>query len=77
MKKIQSILLSLCFLIIAAVSHAQSGTGSDEKVQMAEGMRASGKIYVVVAVVMVILAGLIIYVIQLDRKIRKLEKEIR
>ncbi|MEY4628864.1 MAG: hypothetical protein RLZZ595_1190 [Bacteroidota bacterium] len=38
-------------------------------------MRSNGKIYVVVAVVLTILFGLIAYVIRLDRKITKLEKE--
>ena len=38
-------------------------------------MRSDGKIYVVVAIVVTILAGLIIYVARLDRKITKLEKE--
>ena len=37
-------------------------------------MRSEGKIYVVLAVVVTILAGLILYVSRLDRKISKLEK---
>ena len=41
---------------------------------MADAMRADGKIYVVVAVILTILAGLILYVISIDRKIGKLEK---
>ena len=36
-------------------------------------MRADGKIYVVMAVVITILTGLIIYLIRLDRKITRLE----
>lgn len=42
---------------------------------MASLMRSNGKIYVVVAVVLTILFGLIAYLIRLDRKISKLEKE--
>ena len=38
-------------------------------------MHSNGKIYVVVLVVMVILSGLFIYVINLDRKISQLEKD--
>jgi CcmD family protein len=38
-------------------------------------MRSNGKIYVVVAVCLVILIGLFVYVAGLDRKIRKLEKD--
>ena len=37
-------------------------------------MRSEGKIYVVMAVVITILAGLLVYVARLDRKISKLEK---
>ena len=44
-------------------------------VEMADGMRQSGKIYVVIAVILTILGGLIFYVIRLDRKISRLEKE--
>ena len=38
-------------------------------------MRDNGRIYVVVAVMVTILLGLIIYLVRLDRKIGKLEKE--
>jgi hypothetical protein len=38
-------------------------------------MRSNGKIYVVAAIVITILVGLIIYVMRLDRKISRLEKE--
>ena len=44
---------------------------------MADRMRADGKIYVVVAVLTLILLGLILYVVRLDRKISRLEKEIK
>lgn len=37
-------------------------------------MRSEGKIYVVMVVVITILAGLILYVSRLDRKLNKLEK---
>ena len=37
-------------------------------------MRNNGKIYVVVTVVLIILVGLLLYLIRLDRKITKLEK---
>lgn len=37
-------------------------------------MNSNGKIFVVVAVVVIILIGLFIYLINLDRKIKKLEK---
>jgi hypothetical protein len=43
---------------------------------MADLMRSNGKIYVVLAVMLTILAGLIIYLIRLDKKMVKLEKEM-
>jgi hypothetical protein len=46
-----------------------------EKPQMADLMRSNGKIYVVVAVLLIILGGLFIYLINLDRKISGLEKK--
>jgi hypothetical protein len=44
-------------------------------VEMADTMRSNGRIYVVVAVVLTILTGLILYVFRLDRKITRLEKD--
>jgi hypothetical protein len=41
---------------------------------MADVMKENGKIYVVIAVMLTILAGLVLYLIRLDRKISKLEK---
>lgn len=49
---------------------------SNTTIEMADTMRSNGKIYVVVAVVMVIFSGLVFYLIQTDRKISKLEKEV-
>ncbi|MBM3158470.1 MAG: CcmD family protein [Bacteroidetes bacterium] len=43
------------------------------KTQMAELMRSDGRIYVVIAVMLAILAGLLFYLIRLDRKIGKME----
>jgi len=45
-----------------------------EKPEMAELMRSNGKIYVVVGVLIIILVGLFIYLINLDRKISRMEK---
>ncbi len=48
---------------------------ANDKVQMAGVMRSNGKIYVVVAVLVIIFIGIVLFLISLDRKIRKLEKE--
>ncbi|HEX5653329.1 MAG TPA: hypothetical protein VFX58_09655 [Chitinophagaceae bacterium] len=49
--------------------------GQDKPVEMADQMRSNGRIYVVVAVMLTILIGLVLYLVRLDRKISKLEKE--
>ncbi len=46
-------------------------------IEMADQMRADGKIWVVVAVIAAIFAGIIVYLIRLDRQIGKLEKEVK
>jgi CcmD family protein len=43
--------------------------------EMAEDMRSNGKIYVVVMVLATIFAGIFAYLIYMDRKISRLEKE--
>ena len=66
MKKIASLIASvLCAL-----------PGFSQEVEMADTMRSEGKIYVVVAIVVVILAGLLVYVFALDRKATRLEKKL-
>lgn len=72
LKKITgALLLALLSLTIPVVSFGQ-GNGESA---IGETMRSNGRIYVVIAVVLTILIGLFLYLIRLDRKIRKLEKE--
>lgn len=42
---------------------------------MAKALRESGKIYVVVGVVVLIFIGMVIYLIKLDRKVSQIERE--
>jgi len=44
-------------------------------VEMADALRASGKIYVVVVVLTIIFAGIITFLLLIDRRLKKLEKE--
>ncbi len=44
-------------------------------VEMADALRASGKIYVVVVVLAIIFAGIITFLLLIDRRLKKLEKE--
>lgn len=68
---IKSIGLAVMALLLHLYSFAQ------DTVEMADTMRSNGKIYVVVTVCLVILIGLFIYVARVDRKVSKLEKEIK
>jgi CcmD family protein len=70
MSILKKITLFLTILLLSLTSFAQ-----DKPVEMADQMRSNGRIYVVVAVMLTILIGLVLYVVRLDRKISKLEKE--
>ena len=62
-------------LFSSSVLLIQAQEAAGQKSVMADLMRNNGKIYVVIAVMLTILTGLIGYMIRLDRKISKLEKE--
>ena len=64
MKKLISIFTLLFFSFFANAQDAE----------MADIMKENGKIYVVIAVMLIILAGFVLYLVRLDRKISKLEK---
>lgn len=67
-------LLFMClYLALPAVLLAQAT--DPEKQYTAFDMRHNGKIYVVVSVILIIFTGLILYLIRIDRKITRLEKE--
>lgn len=66
-------LISFLFLFISSIVSVFGQVEQD--VEMADQMRADGKIYVVVSVVLIVFFGLILYLISLDRKISKIEKE--
>lgn len=55
---------------------AEEMVSSGNQVEMATGLYQSGKIYVVVVVLSLIMAGIAAYLIMLDRKVSRLEKEI-
>ena len=63
----------ICGMLLTFVTFAQDATN---EVGMADTMRASGKIYVVVAVLVIIFIGFVVYLVMIDRKVSKLEKEI-
>ena len=68
----KKILLSILVFSLSVIVFGQDSTMNAAR--EATGLRADGKIYVVLAVALTILIGLFIYLIRLDRKIGKLEK---
>lgn len=68
MKKLSRLFALLLMLLSSTLLHAQGDS------DMGDTMRSNGRIYVVIAVILVILAGLFLYLIRLDRKMSKLEK---
>lgn len=70
---IKKILFSFFSLVISICAAAQDSLVAHAD-REATGLRAEGKIYVVLAVALTILIGLLLYLISIDRKIGKLEK---
>ena len=66
---VNKLLLVLACLFFYTGSFAQGSPNSEDL------MRSNGKIYVVVAVCLTILIGLFLYVLSVDRKISKIEKD--
>jgi hypothetical protein len=73
MIRMKKLLITLFILLSAFWAGAQDNNPITTE-QTTSALRANGKLYVVLAVAVTILSGLIIYVITLDRKISKLEK---
>lgn len=65
------LLLFVLMLSLAMQVNAQS------EIEMADVMRSNGKIYVVVAVAGIVMFGILIYLVMLDRKISTLEKKLK
>ena len=68
MKKLNTLLL---LLLSSVAAFAQQ----DQTVEMADTFRSSGKIYVVIAIIVIIFIGLAIYLFAIDRRLKKIEKE--
>ena len=82
------ILAAWCFMLgatlgLAPLAQAQSEQTEVEfsapqpEVEMADTLRQDGKIYVVVAVLTVMLIGIFIFLFLLDRKMSRLERELK
>ena len=67
MKKLNLLLLALLSYVSV---YAQGGNATE----MADALRGSGKIYVVVLTIAIIFVGLAIYLFSIDRRLKKIEK---
>lgn len=66
----KKLLILLCICLTAGISVAQT-----PEPEMADLMRSEGKIYVVVAIILIILGGLLGYLFLLDKKVSRLENK--
>ena len=73
-KRFQRFVLSVFLIMTNFITQAQDSLQAD-KPEMADAMRANGKIYVVVGCLLIVLAGLFLYLFVTDRKLRKLERK--
>jgi preprotein translocase subunit SecY len=63
---------TLALVAFTCLAFAQQTT---PPVEMADTMRSNGKIFVVVAVIVTLFTGIVLYLVSLDRKISRLEKD--
>jgi len=59
------------------ILHSQASVAQRPEVEMADGLRADGKIWVVVGVIAILFAGLFVYLINTDKKLRRIEKQMK
>lgn len=50
---------------------------NNSKIEMADVMRSEGKIYVLVGVIGIVFAGILVYIINTDRKVSSLKKLLK
>ena len=65
----KKIIAALLFVLLSA-----SSTFAQSDIDMATGLRSSGKIYVVVLVLLTIFAILGVFLFTIERRVKKLEK---
>jgi hypothetical protein len=64
------------FLLSVVFTFMISTAAWCQEVEMADGLRAEGKIYVVVVILLVIVLGMISYLVVIDRKASRLERKL-
>jgi uncharacterized membrane protein len=67
---IKKIVFALTFLIFSVMQ-----LNAQQDIDMADTFRENGKIYVVVGILSIVFSGIIIFLIRLEKKVARLEKE--
>jgi cobalamin synthase len=62
-------------LVILLLFLSSLPVSAQSDVAMADGLRSEGKIYIVVAVVLIILIGVFVQLFRIEKKVKKLEDE--
>ncbi len=70
-------ILMLNFSAFAQKMEVNESDYSNTQVEMADTFRKEGKIYTVVAIVGTVMAGIFIYAFFIDRRLARLEKELK
>jgi len=68
----KKLFLALFLGLVASATEAWA-----QEVPMADALRADGKIWVVVATIAILWAGILTYLVRLDGRITKLEKAVK
>ncbi|HWK02658.1 MAG TPA: hypothetical protein VNS58_03465 [Puia sp.] len=69
--------LAACLFLYLLPLFTTAQTTDSERKYTAYDMRSNGKIYVLTACILIILLGFILYLVRLDKKISRVEKEIK
>ena len=81
MKKLKFLLvllaLTLSFSLSAQKKEIIKEDYKNDRVEMADTMRSEGKIYVLVAIIVTLFAGFVLYAAMTERKVKKLEKLVK
>ncbi len=64
----------LIFFAAVLLASISASARQQQQVEMADALRQSGKIYVVIGTIFIIFLGLAIYLFTMDRRLKKLEK---
>ena len=65
--------LSVFFMLL--LSYATCFAQGSDVPAMADVMYSNGRIYVVIATIVIVFAGLTVYLFSIDRRLKKIEKE--